>query len=583
LEHLARHNVAVHPIDQARRWLLLAVADPDLAQELAPLIAAEDAPALADRFYRSLAFGTGGLRGRIGAGTNRMNVYTVRQASQGVADHVAAGVPGGRGSVAIAFDTRQKSRLFAGEAARVLAAAGHRVWLFDRPMPTPMLSFAVRELGCDAGVCITASHNPATDNGYKVYGSDGAQITQGAADAIAERIGRVDPFEDVALADADDAVRAGWIRTVGEEVVDGFVAAELALRCEEEPDGAVRVAYTPLHGTGLECVERVLRAAGVGELTVVPEQAEPDGAFPTCPSPNPEEPEAMARVIAVARDHGADVALATDPDCDRVGVAVRASFDAGDTEFVRLTGNEIGVLLLDYVCRRRRAGLGLPWPGEPLAVKTIVTTALARAVAAHHGVEIAEVLTGFKYIGEVIGRLDAAGQADRFVLGFEESCGYLSGTHVRDKDGVNAALLICDMAAWHARRGVTLLGALAQLADRHGHYATGLDSHRFAGEAGLEAMQGIMAKMRAHPPAAIVGIPVTAVVDFLADDGAPTASTGLPSSDVVQFQLADSSTLTIRPSGTEPKIKVYTEVVGASAADAAARLARVREAWQAIW
>lgn len=529
-------------------WQQNATADPDLVAELAALLAAGDEEGLNDRFYRTLAFGTGGLRGEIGAGPNRMNLYTVGQATQGLAGWLLAS--GGVKKVAIAHDSRIKSQLFARHAARVLAANGIEAWLYSRLMPTPALSFAVRQLGCGAGVCITASHNPAAYNGYKVYGADGCQITTETAALIQAGINRTDVFAGVKADDFDAAMQAGDIRWIPETVADAFCEAVLALRVNTGQAAApLRIVYTPLHGAGLECVTRVLDEAGYSDVTVVPQQQQPDGNFPTCPYPNPEMPQAMELGLALAKEKGADLLLATDPDCDRVGVGVR---HAG--RYTLLDGNQVGVLLLDYVCAARRQSGSLP--DNPVAVKTIVTTDMAEAVAKAYGVQLRNVLTGFKFIGEQIGLLEQAGEAGRYVFGFEESCGYLSGTHVRDKDAVNACLLLADMAAWYKSRGMTLVDAMEALYQTHGYYAQGLDSFTFPGQQGFVQMQQTMKQLRAAPLAAIAGVPVATSTDYQWDGPGP-GPTGLPASDVLQYRLRDNTLVTVRPSGTEPKLKVY--------------------------
>ena len=424
-------------------WRSQRLEDPDLTRELEEIQG--DQEAVEDRFYRELEFGTGGLRGVIGAGTNRMNIYTVAKATQGYADYLNAREQAP--SVSIAYDSRIKSDLFARTAAEVFAANGIKVHIYHELMPTPALSFAVRYLGCSGGVVVTASHNPSKYNGYKVYGSDGCQITTKAAKEILDYIGRVDIFCGVKKRNFDEARREGIISYIGQETVDAYIQAvsSQSLSGKDEEDLRVRkemtIVYTPLNGTGRYCVTRTLKENGFENIVVVKEQEYPDGNFPTCPYPNPEIREAMALGISWAEKTGSDLLLATDPDCDRVGIAVKTG-----GRFELLSGNEVGLLLLDYICRRRIA-LGR-MPKQPVAVKTIVTIDLAKKIAARYGVEMREVLTGFKFIGEQIGLLEAQGQADRFILGFEESYGYLSGVYVRDKDGVAASLLICEMAAY---------------------------------------------------------------------------------------------------------------------------------------
>ena len=461
-----------------------------------------------------LAFGTGGLRGILGDGPDRMNLYTVGRATRGVARWM-----GGRGAAVIAYDTRRMSKEFAEHTAQILAANGVAAYLFPRPVPTPTLSFAVRRLQAGAGICVTASHNPAEYNGYKVYGADGGQITDGDAAAISRRI---HGGGDKPSADAQSAPLQ-----VPDSVLTDYLNAVEALRLTGRPCGNLRVAYTPLNGAGLECVTEIFRRIGA-DYRVVPEQRDPDGDFPTCPKPNPEEDAALALGSKLCLAENCDFLLATDPDCDRAGVSVNQN-----GTMRRLTGNEVGVLLLEYIIRLRKE------PG--VAVKTIVTTPMAQAVCDDHGIELRNVLTGFKYIGEQIGLLERDGGAGRFLFGFEESCGYLSGAHARDKDGVNAAMLICDMAADYKRRGMTLADAIEALYRRYGRWTTRLRS--------VEAGPEIADRLRRVPPRTVAGRPVLSVTDYLDGVGGLRA-------DVLAYTLEDG-TIIVRPSGTEPKIKVY--------------------------
>ena len=533
------------------RWLERAGEDPDLISELKEVQG--DAGAVSDRFYRHLAFGTGGLRGVIGAGTNRMNIYTVRRATQGLADYLnATDLPK---SVAIAHDSRIKGERFARETARVLAANGITAWLYPRLEPTPALSWAVRHLACGAGVCVTASHNPAQYNGYKVYGADGCQITPEAAEKVLAAMERTDCFDGVKLADFDQAVAAGTIRTIPDSCLDAFVDAVLDLRPGNDVS-QLKLVYTPLNGSGLECVKKLLGKMGAADITVVPEQEAPDGTFPTCPYPNPEIREAMERGLALCGQVKPDLLLGTDPDCDRMGAAVPDSQGG----YRLITGNEMGILLFDYLCRTRLERGTMP--ENPVAVTTIVSTDMATPVAAAYGVELRRTLTGFKYIGEQIGLLEAEGHRERFIFGFEESYGYLSGAHVRDKDAVNAVMLACEAAAWYRGQGMTLLEAMDALYQKYGYYRNGLISRAFEGQDGMRAMEGLMASLRANPPAKIAGRAVTGVVDY-AQGGA-----GLIPSDVLEFRLAGEGKLIVRPSGTEPKLKLYLSVRGGSAAEA---------------
>ncbi len=538
-----------------RRWLAQPGLPEDLAAELRSVEG--DADAINDRFYRDLAFGTGGLRGVIGAGTNRMNLYTVRKATQGLADYLnATDLPK---KVAIAHDSRNKGELFARETARVLAANGITACLYPRLEPTPALSWAVRDLGCGAGVCVTASHNPAKYNGYKVYGADGCQITLEAAEKILAAIESIDIFDGVKTVDYDEAAADGRIVTIGEDCINRFVDAVYAQRVG---DGAgidsLKLVYTPLNGSGLECVKKLLAKLGVTHLTVVPEQEQPDGNFPTCPYPNPEIREAMEKGLELCAKVQPDLLLGTDPDCDRCGTAV----PDGKGGYRLITGNEMGILLLDYICRTRLARGTMP--KDPVAVTTIVSTDMATPVAAKYGVELRRTLTGFKFIGEQIGLLEEEGRADRYIFGFEESYGYLSGAHVRDKDAVNATLLICEAAAWYAQQGMTLLDAMEALYREFGYYRNGLCSFTFEGESGMHAMQRLMEQLRDCPPAEIGGYRVEQAVDYNVEGGYH----GLPRADVLEYTLAGGHKFMVRPSGTEPKIKVYLSAVGASEAEA---------------
>lgn len=536
------------------------VEDEELSEELSRLAAdleagAEGAEAaVADAFFQDLEFGTAGLRGVIGAGTNRMNRYTVARATQGLADYLNAHFE--NPSVAIARDSRHKGREFSRIAACVLAANGIRSLLYTRLEPTPALSFAVRDLGCSAGINMTASHNPAAYNGYKVYGPDGCQITSDAAAEISERIARLGyfPAEGAESAKIDDYQQAcfdGRISWIGEDTLARFMDAVLEQSQEtpEESAEPIRVLYTPLCGTGLECVSQVLGRIGIPYLDVVPGQDQPDGDFPTCEYPNPEERAALQAGIDKCRSWKEmgkpfDLLLATDPDADRVGVAC----EDGD-DYTLVTGNEMGILLMDYLAGRRVAR------GEDLsrlvAVTTIVSSAMCDDVAAHYGFELRRTLTGFKYIGEQIGRLEAAGEADRFMFGFEESYGYLAGTHVRDKDAVVASMLIVQMARHYRKQGVTLVQAMRALYDKFGWQTNRTISLAYPGADGAQRMADIMAGLRAQPPAQVAGRDVAEVVDYAEGVG------DLPKANVVEFRLAGGGKLIVRPSGTEPKIKAY--------------------------
>ena len=546
-----------------RAWRSRPDLDPALAAELASIEG--DEAAITDRFYRDLAFGTGGLRGVLGAGTNRMNIYTVRKATQGLADYLnATDLPK---RVAIAHDSRHNGDLFARETARVLASNGITACLYPRLEPTPALSWAVRYLGCGAGVCVTASHNPAKYNGYKVYGSDGCQITLEAAEKILAAIEAVDIFEGVRLADYDKAMADGLIQLIGEDCLDAFVDAVYAQRVGDgEGIGRLNLVYTPLNGSGLECVRKLLGKLGVTHVTVVPEQEQPDGDFPTCPYPNPEIREAMQKGLELCDKVHPDLLLGTDPDCDRCGTAV----PDGKGGYRLITGNEMGIILLDYICRTRLARGTMP--KDPVAVTTIVSTDMATPVAKKYGVELRRTLTGFKFIGEQIGNLEAEGHAERFIFGFEESYGYLSGGHVRDKDAVNATLLVCEAAAWYAAQGKTLLDAIEGLYEEYGYYRNALSSFTFEGESGMHTMQALMAGLRKDPPKEIAGYAVETALDYDAE------GTGLPKADVLEYRLAGGHKFMVRPSGTEPKIKVYMSAVADSEAAADAVNAALGEA-----
>ena len=549
-------------------WCENAVEDPDVAAELSAIAA--DPEAIRDRFYQELNFGTAGLRGVIGAGENRMNIYTVRRATQGLAAWMLSCE--GTRSAAVAYDSRHKSALFARETARVLAGNGITVYLYPQLEPVPVLSYTVRRCGCQAGVMITASHNPAKYNGYKVYGADGCQLTDHDAGEVTRQIRGVDIFSGVRLAPFDEAKADGRIRMVGQDVLDGYMDCVLSRQvlpgvCEK---AGLRLIYTPLNGAGNVPVREMLRRIGAKEVTVVPEQELPDGDFPTAPYPNPEIRQAFDRALVLAETVEPDLLLATDPDCDRVGIAV----PDGKGGYALMTGNEVGCLLLDYILTRRAAAGTLP--ERPVAVRSIVTTAMTDAIAADHGCEGREVLTGFKYIGEQIALLEAKGEAERFVLGYEESYGYLSGTYVRDKDAVVASMLIVEMAAFYRAQGMTLLDRMQQLYARYGFYRNAVINVAFEGERGMAEMDAIMTGLRTDPPAALAGQPVTAIADYREQvrrdltTNEKTALT-LPRSNVLSFRLADGAGVIVRPSGTEPKIKAYVTVIGRDADDAAAR------------
>ncbi len=543
-------------------WSEKAVADPDLKAELSQM--SEDAKN--DAFYRELEFGTAGLRGVIGAGTNRMNVYTVKKATQGLAEYILES--GVEKSVAIAYDSRIKADCFSKSAAEVLAANGVKVWIYKELMPTPMLSYAVRHLGCGAGINVTASHNPAKYNGYKVYGADGCQMTNEAANAVLDKINNIDIFSGIKSVDFDKAVADGMINYIGDDVIDAYLAKvkEQALHLDLVAKSGLKVVYSPLNGTGNKPVRRILKEIGIDNVVVVPEQENPDGNFPTCPYPNPEIREALALGLKLCDVEKPDLMLATDPDCDRVGIAV----PDGKGDYALFSGNETGALLLEYICKERTA-LG-KMPKNPVAVKTIVTTDLTKAISAKYGVELREVLTGFKYIGEQIGMLEADGEADRYIFGFEESYGYLAGGYVRDKDAVVASMLICEMAAYYRTKGISMIEARENLYKEYGVYVNKVENFTCEGASGMERMKEIMASLRSNTPKAVAGLEVTAVADYIAStvtkaDGTVT-EIKLPKSDVVTLTLTDGASIVVRPSGTEPKVKAYYTTVGKTREDA---------------
>ena len=541
------------------RWLSQQLDDPDLTEELQSIQGKPEE--INDRFYRNLEFGTAGLRGVIGAGTNRMNVYTVRKATQGLANYLNKYVGSGA-SVAIAYDSRIKSTKFAQESAAVLAANGVTAHLYPELMPTPALSFAVRFLHCDAGICVTASHNPAKYNGYKVYGSDGCQITSEMANRVSEEINALDIFADIRTMDFEQGVKDGKIVYIPDTVVDAFLDAVQAESVMDDMSGDLKVVYTPLNGTGRRCVLAILDRIGVKDVTVVPEQEFPDGNFPTCPFPNPEIREALQKGIELCQKVKPDLLLATDPDCDRCGIAVEQ-----DGEYVLLSGNEVGVLLLDFIARKRIENGTMP--KNPVAVSTIVSTDMTKSVAKEYGIELRSVLTGFKYIGDQIAMLEAAGERDRYILGFEESYGYLSGGYVRDKDAVNASMLICEMALDYKRRGMTLVDAINALYEKHGYYINSVLNFGFEGEDGMKKMASIMDHLRQNPPTVIANLTVVGHSDYQESkcvEGGAVTEIDLPKSNVLEYRLENGAKIIVRPSGTEPKIKVYLSAKGATKA-----------------
>ncbi|MDM8163699.1 phospho-sugar mutase [Collinsella intestinalis] len=543
------------------------VKDETLLAELTAMKDAGDDDAITDAFFQDLEFGTAGLRGTLGAGTNRMNIYTVGRATQGFAEYLVQNFE--NPTVAIARDSRNNGELFVKTAAAIFAANGVTAKLYPKISPVPTLSWAVRYLGCSGGVCVTASHNPAQYNGYKAYGPDGCQIASEVADAISAAIAGVDMWGGIKTMDFDEAVAAGKIEWIADDCLEAYYDAVVDksvcnLTEEESAAAPLKLVYTPLNGTGLIPVTTVLNKVGITDITIVPEQKDPDGDFPTCPYPNPEIRQAMQKGIDLCQEVQPDLLLATDPDADRVGVACQDGDD-----YTLLTGNEMGVLLLDYICKMRAAR------GEDLsrkvAVTTIVSSAMVDALAAEYGFELRRCLTGFKYIGDIITSLSDAGEVDRFIFGFEESYGYLSGDHVRDKDAVNASMLICQMAQYYKLQGMNLVQAMRALYEKYGYYHNKTISLSYPGADGAAKMAGIMKTLRASAPAAIAGSAVEAVVDY--GEGV----NGLPKANVIEFDLEGGNKAIVRPSGTEPKIKLYIFAKGADAAEADALLDAIEE------
>ena len=553
--------------DLYQLWCQNATEDPDLVGELQGI--KDDADAINECFYKELEFGTGGLRGIIGAGTARMNIYTVRRATQGLADYVKASFQAP--SVAISYDSRIKSDTFAKASASVLAANGIKVHLYPELMPTPMLSFAVRALGCSAGIMVTASHNPAKYNGYKVYGADGCQITLEVAETVINCINRLDMFRDVKSCDFDAAVANGTITYIGKEVVEDYYKNVLAQGINTKlcPNSGLKIVYTPLNGTGNKPVREILSRIGISDVTIVKEQELPDGNFPTCPYPNPEIREALEYGLRLCEEVEPDLLLATDPDCDRVGIAV----PNGQGGFELFSGNEVGAMLFAYICEQRTK-LGT-MPKNPIAVKTIVTTDIVKPIAEEYGVQVIDVLTGFKFIGEQIGLLEQKGEENRYILGFEESYGYLAGSYVRDKDAVVASMLIVEMAAYYRTQGISMLQARENLYKKYGVFKHQLESFAFEGAAGMTKMAELMQNLRTNAPAEIGGMKVVEFADYKKGTAVNTETgasrnLNLPSADVLTFFLPNHASVVVRPSGTEPKIKVYYTTAGKTMDEATA-------------
>ena len=551
------------------RWLNAQLDDPDLKPELESIRDNENE--IRERFAVALKFGTAGLRGVIGAGTNRMNIYTVRQATQGLANWVKT--QGGTQTVAISYDSRLKSNVFARAAAEVLAANGVQVRIYPELMPVPALSFATRYYQCNAGIMITASHNPAKYNGYKAYGPDGCQMTDNAADAVYAEIQKTDILEGAKTLPFAEGMEKGLIQYVGDDCKEALYTAikSRSVRPGLCKTAGLKLVYSPLNGSGLVPVTRVLNDIGITDITIVPEQKNPDGNFPTCPYPNPEIFEALRLGLELAEKQNADLMLATDPDADRVGIAVRCK----DGSYQLLSGNEVGVLLLDYICAGRIEQGTMP--KAPVACKSIVSTPLADAVAAHYGVECRNVLTGFKWIGDQIARLEAAGEVDRFIFGFEESYGYLAGPYVRDKDAIIGSMLICEMAAYYRSIGSSIKERMEQIYAQYGRYLNKVDSFEFPGLSGMDKMAAIMDGLRKNPLTELAGIAVVKTQDF-----EKAEETGLPAANILTYALADGSTVIVRPSGTEPKIKIYFTTKGADLAQAEAKKEKLAEACKPI-
>ena len=544
--------------NEYKRWMSFDLEDCDLYPELAKVEGNDEE--IKDRFAVSLKFGTAGLRGVLGAGTNRMNIYVVRQATQGLANWVKK--QGGSQTVAISFDTRLKSDVFSKTAAGVLAANGIKVRIYDAAMPVPALSFATRYYKCNAGIMVTASHNPSKYNGYKAYGPDGCQMTDDAAAIVYDEIQKTDVLTGAKTMSFAQGVEEGLIRFVDDGCKKAFYDAieSRQVRPGLAKTSGLKLVYSPLNGSGLVPVTQVLKDIGINDITIVPEQEYPNGYFTTCSYPNPEIYDALEAGLKLAEKCDADLMLATDPDADRVGIAMKCP----DGSYELVSGNEMGVLLLDYICAGRIEKGTMP--KDPVAVMSLVSTPLADAVAKNYGVELRKVLTGFKWIGDQILHLEEAGQEERFIFGFEESYGYLSGSYVRDKDAVVASMLICEMAAYYRSIGSSIKARLEEIYAKYGRYYNKIDSFEFPGLSGMDKMAGIMQGLRDNPPAEFAGLKVTKAVDYK-----KTEETGLPSANVLIYTLEDGATIVVRPSGTEPKIKAYFTTLGKDLAEAQAK------------
>ena len=532
-------------LDKINEWSKFAVEDLDLVNEYQSI--KNDEEKLLNAFFKELSFGTGGLRGELGFGTNRMNIYNIRKATQGVVNYLLEEYKGKEIKVAISYDSRIKSDVFAREAARVLASSGIHVYIYKQLMPVPLLSFATRELKCDAGIMVTASHNPSKYNGYKVYGSDGCQITEIAAGKILAEINKINPFE-VKAKEFDELLKSKVIEYIPDEILDKFIdiVKSNSVLGKEEVNKDVKIVYTPLNGAGLVPVTKILKESGYSNVTVVEEQRNPDGHFPTCPFPNPEVREAMELGISYAKNNDADLLIATDPDCDRVGIAVKNGAD-----FTLLSGNQVGVLMFNFICELR--AINKTMPPKPFACTTIVSTEMVDPIAKHFGVTMFRVLTGFKYIGEIIAKHEPMHEENNYIFGFEESYGYLTHTRARDKDAVNGAFMIAEMFAYYKTRGISLLEKLDELYRKYGFYLNKLDNFVFEGAAGFAKMQVIMASFRSNIKD-IGGYKIKEVLDY------SKGINGLPKSDVLKYILENGSTVVVRPSGTEPKLKMYSSI-----------------------
>ncbi len=552
-------------LDDYKRWMEADLDDAALKAELESIEGNDEE--IKDRFAVSLKFGTAGLRGVLGAGSNRMNIYVVRQATQGLANWVKT--QGQSQLVAISYDSRINSDVFAKTAACVLAANGIKVRIYDALMPVPALSFATRYYNANAGIMVTASHNPAKYNGYKAYGPDGCQMTDEAADIVYAEIQKTDILTGAKMISFEEGMAAGLIEYVGDDCKEALYAAieSRSVRPGLCKTAGLKLVYSPLNGSGLVPVMRILKDIGIEDVTVVPEQQYPDGNFPTCPYPNPEIFEALRLGLELAKKTDADLMLATDPDADRVGIAIKCP----DGTYELVTGNEVGALLLDYICAGRIENGTMPT--NPVAVKSIVSTPLADAIAAHYGVEMRNVLTGFKWIGDQIAGLEAGGEVERFIFGFEESYGYLAGSYVRDKDAVIGSMLICEMAAYYRSIGSSIKQRLEEIYAEYGRYLNKVDSFEFPGLSGMDKMAGIMDGLRKEPPKEIGGYAVVKVTDYKKPE-----ETGLPASNVLIYTLEGGATVVVRPSGTEPKIKTYFTTLGKDLAEAEAQKAQLAEA-----